>query len=344
MFKHFRYLIMLLIFLPIYSQACVYTYIGSPYTENYGDIIVQRDTPIGSPISSVIYGTMAKTYSCVSSGAEGSTAGIKSGVLQYALTSSGSARIYKTNLPGVGISFGVNLNTSAGSSSWSGSGIIGIPGPINVSPDVWALNWYTYNTNETNTYNYQPRIQFWKIGPITSGMVTGQIASFIANENNSATGAWVREVPIYIGSGSITQVACSISTPNLTFPIGNVLASSFASTIGTVPSGAQNTQNLGLNCDAGANINVMLQGTQNPDVGTTSVLALTGQGNADVAKGVGVQLLYNGTPLTLNNRIVLKQSAGGQETFPITARYYQTKTSVSTGKANAAATLDLTYQ
>jgi type 1 fimbria pilin len=142
----------------------------------------------------------------------------------------------------------------------------------------------------------------------------------------------------------VTQVACSITTPNLTFPIGDILATSFGSTVGTTPVEAQNTQNLGLNCDAGANINVSLSGTQNPDVSTTSVLALTGQGTIGIAKGVGVQVLYNGTPLVLNNRIVLKQSSGGQETFPLTARYYQTKTSVSTGVANASATLNLTYQ
>lgn len=147
-----------------------------------------------------------------------------------------------------------------------------------------------------------------------------------------------------MGNNTIIPVACSLTTPNLNFPIGDILASKFGTSVGTIPSGAQNTQNLGLNCDAGANINVTLQGAQNPDVSTTSVLALTGQGNADVAQGVGVQLLYNGSPLVLNNRIVLKQSSGGQETFPITARYYQTKTSVATGKANASATLDLTYQ
>lgn len=178
-----------------------------------------------------------------------------------------------------------------------------------------------------------------KVGEITSGRINSGLLSRIYGDGDRVTA-----VGYNIPSFAVTQVACSITTPNLTFPIGNVLSANFGSAIGTIPSGAQNTQNLGLSCDAGANINVMLQGTQNPDVGSTSVLALTGQGNADVAKGVGVQLLYNGTPLVLNNRIVLKQSAGGQETFPITARYYQTKTSVSTGKANASATLDLTYQ
>ncbi|HDC4774722.1 TPA: fimbrial protein, partial [Enterobacter cloacae] len=56
------------------------------------------------------------------------------------------------------------------------------------------------------------------------------------------------------------------------------------------------------------------------------------------------QLLYNGSPLTLNSRLLLKQSAGGQETLPLTARYYQTLTSVESGSANASATLNLTYQ
>jgi type 1 fimbria pilin len=89
---------------------------------------------------------------------------------------------------------------------------------------------------------------------------------------------------------------------------------------------------------------MMLTGIQQPDVSDSSILALSGQGNAGVAEGVGVQLLYNAAPLTLNSNLVLKRSAGGQELFPITARYYQTRSSVTTGSANASATLTLTYQ
>lgn len=73
-------------------------------------------------------------------------------------------------------------------------------------------------------------------------------------------------------------------------------------------------------------------------------MALTGQGNTGTAKGVGVQLLYNGTPLAMNSRLLLKQSAGGVETLPLTARYYQTLGTVQSGTANASATLNLTYQ
>ncbi|HDE1997161.1 TPA: fimbrial protein, partial [Klebsiella quasipneumoniae] len=68
------------------------------------------------------------------------------------------------------------------------------------------------------------------------------------------------------------------------------------------------------------------------------------QGSAGVAQGVGVQLVYNNTPLILGNNLVLKRTNGGQEMFPLTARYYQTNTTVTTGIANASATLSLTYQ
>ncbi|MNH37426.1 Fimbria adhesin protein precursor [compost metagenome] len=87
-----------------------------------------------------------------------------------------------------------------------------------------------------------------------------------------------------------------------------------------------------------------MTGTQNTDTSTTGVLQLTNAGAANVAKGVGIQILYNNTPLALNNNIVLKTSAGGQETFPFVAQYYQTRNPVSTGSANATMTLNLTYQ
>ena len=51
-------------------------------------------------------------------------------------------------------------------------------------------------------------------------------------------------------------------------------------------------------------------------------------------------------PLKLDNNIVLKTSAGGQEFPPgtFTARYFQTKDNVTAGSANATATLNITYQ
>ncbi|MEX0565483.1 type 1 fimbria pilin [Raoultella ornithinolytica] len=328
-------LLMLSVLFPLSGLCCDYNYIGSPYSVDYGNIIVQRDVAVGQAISNEIYGSLAHAYTCVTTGNEGSSAGMKSGVLPYVATY-GSQRVYKTNLPGVGISLGFYKNTKAGPATFSGTNFIG--------GDNYAVVSWSSNAEELDINDFQPIIQFWKIGDITSGSVTGQLASFVAFTKQYRGGEIAPEIPVNAGAGSITQVACAVKTSNILFNMGDVLANEFGSQVGTTPVDAQNTQNLILDCDAGANINVMLTGTQNPDVSDNTVLALTGQGSAGVANGVGVQLVYNNTPLILGNNLVLKRTNGGQEMFPLTARYYQTNTMVTTGIANASATLSLTYQ
>ena len=307
---HLRSLFLLAGFMSYSAFACVNLGTWNLYIP-FGNVVVQRDVPVGTQIASaVVHPTNEIISDC------------KNGGQQYEKMNTGPLtainNVYETGIPGVGIK----------GEPWQGYyGFFTNPAVMQSFP----ANNYPEDTAPHNFY-------LVKTGPIQSGVFDDRlIASVYYDTGGNA-------LQFYITNSKVTQILCSVTTPNLTFPIGDVLASTFSNSVGTIPAGAQNTQSLGLNCDAGANINVMLQGTQNPDVSTTSVLALTGQGNSDVAKGVGVQLLYNGIPLALNNRIVLKQSAGGQETFPITARYYQTKTSVSTGKANASATLDLTYQ
>jgi len=293
--------------------TCSYGQYGElrPNTPYYyfGSVIVQRDSPPGTVLSSVsVAYSSGAILGCT-------TPWTEVGKITAFTSLSAINNVYNTNVNGVG---------------------------IKITGTTKTFN-YVYNSPGNNYlaggYNYKAQLIKTSSGAVSGGNITtGIFATTYIAESQSY------HIDLAIGGGTIIPVACSLTTPNLTFPIGDVLASSFGSSIGTTPAGAQNTQNLGLNCDSGANINVALNGTQNPDVGTTSVLALTNQGSADVAKGVGVQILYNGSPLVLNNRIVMKRSSGGQETFPITARYYQTKTAVTTGKANASATLDLTYQ
>lgn len=94
-------LLMLALLFPLSGFCCDYSYIGSPYSVDYGNIIVQRDAPVGQAISNEIYGTLAHAYTCLATANEGSSAGMKSGALPYFATY-GSRRVYKTNLPGVG--------------------------------------------------------------------------------------------------------------------------------------------------------------------------------------------------------------------------------------------------
>ncbi|WP_431224005.1 fimbrial protein [Serratia sp. L9] len=140
---------------------------------------------------------------------------------------------------------------------------------------------------------------------------------------------------------NVTAYACSLNSSNITVPLGDTKVSQFK-TIGS--TSVQNDFNVSMNCDASARVNVSMSAIANTDVSSNDVIALTGAGATDVASGLGVQILYNGDALKLNNNIVLKTSAGGQETFSFIARYYQTKATVTPGKANAVATLNLTYQ
>ncbi|GAK27248.1 fimbrial protein [Serratia liquefaciens FK01] len=143
------------------------------------------------------------------------------------------------------------------------------------------------------------------------------------------------------GVNNIISVACDLNSTSINVPLGDVLDIKFT---GVGVTTGDKVFNVGLTCDKDAKINVALAGTQNSEASDTSVLALTNAGQTGTAKGVGVQLLYGGVPLKINNNILLKTSPGGQETLPFTARYYQTNKQVTAGKANSSATLNITYQ
>lgn len=285
-------------------------------TTDLGNTIVQRDTAVGSVLNTIITPSAGDYGKNCDDGID--TFGL---YLDYSSTISSMGGVtYETNVPGVGIRL-YNGGTS-GSAFTNPQNII-----TNHQSGNWAWDGGTLQLIKTGDI---------KSGSLKSGTIgTVRLLGFDT--------AYHDGVYITTTGGTVTVLACSISTPKLTFPIGNVSASEFGNTIGFIPA-EMNTQNLGLNCDADANINVELSGTQNPDVSDTSVLALSGQGTAGVASGLGVQLLYNGVPLENNKNIVMKKSEGGQEMLPITARYYQTKTAVMPGDASTSATLILTYQ
>ncbi len=285
-----------------------------------GSLTVQRDAAVGTVINkkTITINSSTIMFHCLK--------GLSH--MYYKMVYQGGVKtnmdgVYKTNVPGVGLkvqgySMGGELYTFT-----------------NPPWDRVRNN----STIEADILSGNLEVSIIKTGDITSGVMKAGLMTNVYPDTNDGFGLKLNSSDV-----PIVQVACAIKTPTLTFPIGNVLVNKFGSTVGTIPDGGQNTQNLGLDCDKDANINVSLSGTQNPDVSNKTVLALSGQGDEGVAKGVGVQMLYNGTPLELDKRIVLKKSAGGIETFPLTARYYQTKTQVETGSANTTATLTLTYQ
>lgn len=283
-------------------------------TLSVGTINVQRDAPVGTVIFS---GAATTTGSYLTGCTNPLMLGFSMRYNNATLSNYGN-HVYNTNISGNGIRFSSNAYFENPS------------------------NTFSYNAQTSYVDWYGGRIELVVTGPVSSGALAPGVIGVVTIQGSD--GVYRDGLPTQLTSGTINSIACTINTPQMTFATGDVPASAFNGGVGTTPAGAQNTQNLGLNCSTGANINVSLSGIQNPDSANTSVMALTGQGNTGTAKGVGVQLLYNGAPLVMNSRLLLKQSAGGQETLPLTARYYQTLTNVESGSANASATLNLTYQ
>lgn len=129
---------------------------------------------------------------------------------------------------------------------------------------------------------------------------------------------------------------CSVTTSNVNIPLGSVKASTFGS-VGSV-SGASATQNVSLSCQYSPSVSMTLSGTQ-AGSGLTNVVALT---SASTAEGIGVQILRNGTPLTIGTKVSVSSAAGGTLNVPIAARYYRTG-DVKAGSANASPTLQFSY-
>lgn len=285
--------------------ACVVSGSGITGYMNAGNIIVQRDAPIGSVLKTVYSNSTSGTYDICTNGGYEYTQFTYPGAAP-----TGIAGVLSTNIPGIGIR--AQYNTLTPTANY-------IPG------------------NSMGTVNGSSSIDIVKTGATGSGtLAAGQVWKVFVD--NGATA-----LSLMLNGGSITTVACSITTPNVNVPLAPALSSAFTavnSTRGDYPF------TIGLSCDAGARINASLSFTQNTDTSNTSVINLTNAGSPGIATGVGIQLLYGSTPLQNNTNIVLKTSAGGVE-FPagaFTARYFQTKSAVTTGDANATATLNLTYQ
>ncbi|WP_411750948.1 fimbrial protein [Serratia sp. (in: enterobacteria)] len=269
-------------------------------------IVVQRDLPVGSVIGTVDI-PQSRPFELCNGLINGNYGSVTYELLL--LTKTGVNSSYKTNVPGVGM-------VVPGFSSY--------PNTI-----------LTYYNNNTLVDISARKISLIKTGPIASGEITYQIIGKAYGDES------VLGYTLYYKGASITQVGCSITTQNIRIPLEDVMVTSLT-TVGQTANAK--TFDVGLNCDAAARVNMKLIGTKNTDTSTAGVLQLSNAGGANVATGVGIQILYNGNPMVLNTNMVMKTSAGGQETFPFTAQYYQTKATPTTGSANATATLELTYQ
>jgi type 1 fimbria pilin len=173
------------------------------------------------------------------------------------------------------------------------------------------------------------------IGPLSSGILTAETLA-----RRTLNGQPVLDIALQ-KPVTITRLACELQgSRNRTVALGEVARSDFrghGSTRGEQPF------LLDLACDAGARINIQFDGIA-AGGDAPGVLALVNPDAPTSASGVGVQLLYRGTPLALGERLPLETVPQGLRSYPFSARYYQTQPQIAAGDANAVATFSLTYQ
>lgn len=305
-----------------WAITCTLRFGVETHTLSFGTdtIAVPVDTPHGKVIATAMTGTWrggADLWGCT-------TAWYNDWITQKFTVRSEINNVFKTNISGIGIRMTDVPNNAVANSnkSMAENQFIQIGG-VGIVVELVRID------GELGT------------GALTSGVIlNAQIPGY--NGTEGMTVAHVALDPtVYI---SVTT--CQADTSGLSFPIGSIPKNSFGSSVGYIPPSSKNTQNLSINCDGVANAMIELQATQNPDVSSNNtVIAVDGQGSAGVASGVGVQMLYNGqTPLQIKTPLSIKALTNGTQSLPFVAQYYQTKSTVTPGSANATFTLKITYQ
>ncbi|MEX1843610.1 fimbrial protein [Enterobacter cloacae] len=300
------------------------------------NITLQRDTPVGAQIGSEILGAQTQFFNC-DTGLTSPTYvwGIKS--MGTYVTTIAQRRVYSTNIAGIGYAVGfVDANDCKLSAYIDGTN------SFNAGPDHRAVCNTSWGWAKNVIPTGQIKLTFYKTATTTgSGTVnSAQIVTPVMQDNGSWIGGTYPS-PVTMNSFTVTTTACSVTNAAVKVPLGNVLSTAFT---GTGTTAAEKNFTIDLDCDASTRVNLTLEGAKDSS-GAAGVLALTQETSGTTASGVGVQVLYNNTPVTFGSMFnVGTATAKGAYTIPLTARYYQTADKVAGGQANSLATFTITYQ
>ncbi len=328
----------LMVFLMISGGAKAACDAVGSFTLSPGSITVQRDVTVGQPFTDWIYSNSGVAYQNCNYDSL-LQYNIENGIKSYNGRSSGLSyngeTVFDTNLAGVG--FVIEGNAQMNSMAWAGwQGIL-----------TGATEETVVKTSHANgarpAFTDQVRIRLIKTGNIQTGVLSGNVGNLFAGVREVSS--WNTETPVSFSGGQITAVACSVTTNPVNVSLGNHGKSEFSG-VGTTT--AWQTFNIGLDCDAGAKINVRIDPSAGAAGSLTDVMKLDDASSSSTATGIGVQLWYQpngGSAVVFGQETYYWTSGnGGAETVQLKARYYQTAQTITPGTANATATFTLTYK
>lgn len=276
---------------------------------HFGNIVVQRDAPVGSVLATATtgpYNGSRRVAGCTENWV------FRWEPTQWKTLHPQGNNVYETNIPGVGIRITYK--------NWF------VPRDFDLPASYVVID------------GEGIKATLFKMGPISGGTLTPGVLARASVRNqfyiaNATLG----------GNNTITTTACNITTPNVDVDMGRYDKSLFN---GQGSTSEWRFFSIGLNCDKDARINVRFDATKDPS-NIAGVMKLDNTDDAVTAAGIGVQLYFepNNSPALLGQEQFYYTSLyGGAEVVKLKARYYQTEPSIKAGLANATATFTLTYK
>lgn len=285
-------------------------------TFSFGSITVQRDTPAGTVLAERVAtkGNDDQKVVCTTG-----TWRYDFNEFRFTTLSAYGNNVYDTNIPGVGIRM---YSTSAGGDV---RGALPYWGSLQFPPAValWTGSAKTVQLVKTSS------------NTVGAGVITpGTLSRGFMN-----TSPRLYFYTMTLTNATIVAAACTVTNTSVLVPLGQKMTTDFTGVGSTTKN---ESFNIPLNCNANTRVKVTLDGTADPS-GAKGVLALSPSGTEKVATGVGVQVLYNNTPVTFGSLITVGTAGSGVYNIPLVGRYYQTASKVTSGRANATATFTMTY-
>ncbi|HID9090230.1 TPA: fimbrial protein, partial [Enterobacter mori] len=295
-----------------------------PYTISAGTLSVPTTLNVGS----VIPGS-AKTHT-VTGNCSGTLANHTVIACYYGTGSEvgGMPGVYATNVDGIGIEL---LNSSGQIVRGTG-----------YECDSTATPMGTVSSDSAQTFSFSYTERLVKTATrIGSGTLTNTQNPFGFGVFKSVGISGSRNTSQYSATVAERTATCSIDPLNLTVTLGDFPVSQFTH-VGSYT--AWKYFNINATCTEEVNLTASVTSANGVNSQFNDVLNLTpGSGNAT---GVGVRMLLDGVDLRYDYPIPVggRTEANIPNTIPFAVQYYQTDATVTAGKANTIATIDLEYQ
>lgn len=204
------------------------------------------------------------------------------------------------------------------------------------------------NTTTAGSYSKNLNFAFIKTGTVTaSGGISVNLFSNMAIQCQNSSGATITS-PIFDNStssivmSSLITPACAVTNTAINVPLGDIKRTVFTGVGSASP--AQNFS-IPLSCVKSSKVNISIApGASGAYNATTGVINIDPATSGVKATGVGIQLIYNNAAIPLNTAQSVGSVTGeGAFNVPLSARYYQTASTVTAGSANGTATFVMTY-